>query len=738
MKLKRAAALLLALMCLIFCSCDDIWSEVWDTEETVPAWNQTHNGQGLGLPQSAVKPSDNGQHDQTAPPLTPTGNGTANGADVLQINRRTREKNAPMGPDGTWTIFVYLCGTDLETDYQMASFDLDEMLQATNSEQVRFVIQTGGTQSWYYDIDPDKNMRLLVEDGSLWIVDEQPAADMGSSDTLVDFLRWGIREYPAAKMGLILWNHGSGSIGGVCFDEFTDNSLSLRDIDAALYSIFDEMTDQFEFIGFDACLMSTVETAAILATHARYMVASEEIEPGYGWDYTAIGNYLAEKPNADGGQLGKVICDSYYAACEDIGSADSSTIALTDLSRIDTLLKDFHNYAYDLHEKMNDPAALSAITRAIMNADNFGGNNRTEGYTNMVDLSGLIRAGADYSDHADDAVKALNDAVIYVRNGMVHKQAGGLAVYYPLQVQGSKELSIFRDICISTYYLDLVDKIAYGYANGGDLSGYETTDFGVIGDWSDSGYTEDNGYYFFEDEGYDYWDYVDDAYQTGESSAITFDVEPYLDEDGSYGFVLSEEGLYNTASVQSSVFLISEDGEDIIELGLSSDIYFDWETGICCDNFDGSWFCLPDGQLLAAYLISEEPGYDIFTSPIMLNGEETNLRFLWDYEEGMVEILGVWDGMEESGAAGREITWLLEGDEILPLYYAYAIESDDEYYYYGEEYYFDGDPEIWFDDLPDGEYLYAFCIDDIFGDYYLTDYVGFTIDGDTIWFDAYD
>ncbi len=79
---------------------------------------------------------------------------------------------------------------------------------------------------------------------------------------------------------------------------------------------------------------------------------------------------------------------------------------------------------------------------------------------------------------------------------------------------------------------------------------------------------------------------------------------------------------------------------------------------------------------------------------------------------------------------------LKEGDVIVPLYYAYSIEGDDEFYYSGQEYTVDGDPEIYYDVMEDGEYYYSFCIDDIYGDYYLTDVVTFFIEGEEISFYA--
>ena len=39
----------------------------------------------------------------------------------------------------------------------------------------------------------------------------------------------------------------------------------------------------FDLVGFDACLMASVEVAKIIEPHAKYMIASEEVEPGHGW-----------------------------------------------------------------------------------------------------------------------------------------------------------------------------------------------------------------------------------------------------------------------------------------------------------------------------------------------------------------------------------------------------------------------------------------------------------------------
>ncbi len=79
---------------------------------------------------------------------------------------RKQIETASRSDDGVWTIFVYLCGTDLETDSGMGTDDLEEMAKSSPSDKVRFVVQTGGTEEWTEDdVDTDKTDRFLVQNG---------------------------------------------------------------------------------------------------------------------------------------------------------------------------------------------------------------------------------------------------------------------------------------------------------------------------------------------------------------------------------------------------------------------------------------------------------------------------------------------------------------------------------------------------------------------------------------------
>ena len=206
--------------------------------------------------------------------------------------------------------------------------------------------------------------------------------------------------------------------------------------------------------------------------------------------------------------------------------------------------------------------------------------------------------------------------------------------------------------------------------------------------------------------------------------------------DGIYTFVLTQDSIRNTESVEAVVYLISPDGRDYICFGLTSDILGDWESGVFLDNFDGYWFALPDGQPLCVYLVDRRDGYDIFTSPVSVNGRETNLRFAWDYTTGEVRVMDLWDGVGAHGVASRPGETLKPGDRIVPLYDAYSAASGEDFRYTGGAYAWGFGDTLYFELLPDGDYLYSFCINDIYGGSYVTDSVSFSVYGDQIMYNT--
>ena len=251
--------------------------------------------------------------------------------------------NAQAGPGGeSWAVYWYLCGSDLESNGGCATIDLTEMMEVELPENVTVVIQTGGAALWQNElIAADKIQRWVYSGQELTLVDEQESANMGDAQTLYEFLDFANTNFPADKVAVTFWNHGGGSVSGAAFDELYEmDSLDLSEMYQAFNEVWpaDQANPALELVGFDTCLMATVDVAAVFQNFSRYLVASEEVEPGNGWLYSGWLGELAQNPGMDGGDLGIAICNTYYEGCEAVGTEAQTTLSVTDLTKLTPLL----------------------------------------------------------------------------------------------------------------------------------------------------------------------------------------------------------------------------------------------------------------------------------------------------------------------------------------------------------------------------------------------------------------
>lgn len=650
---------------------------------------------------------------------------------------RQKAKNEPMGEENSWTIFVYLCGSDLS---DCAADDFYEMVEGSKDSRVRFVVLAGGSLEWPNDLIGTSALEIyLIENGiPTQITQTDKYYYMNDPDTLYAFLSWGIANYPADKMGLVMWDHGGGCVTGVCIDRIYERdedagviedtskynfTMTLPMISDALSRVYDEMTDQFEFIGYDACLMGTMESAFMLSSYARYMIASEELEPGLGWNYTAIGQAIGATGEIDGAGLGKIACESFFESCEADGRDANVTLSCIDLRLMDKLALAFDTFSIRLLNASRDYVTRNAIMKRMNRVDFFGSNSESEGYNNLIDLGEFVTTLSSIVDQSEEVLEAINEAVVCSINGIYHEDACGLSVYYPLYMApGSAELGKYAAIACSPYYYGYVAENAYASANSG-ISGYDLNQ--SLNAWSST----------MDPDAETIVEYYGIEEDSEPNDFVEFYDEPQLLEDGTFGFSLTDQSLEYISSVNADIYFLSDDGENLIQLGSTDDVNANWETGVFLDNFDGLWFCLPDGQLISATVVSEEENYTIYTTPVLLNGEESNLRFVVDYTDYSVNLASVCSGVDAYGLAGRTSYVLKDGDVIVPIFNAFSLDSDDVFCYYGSEYIYDGSTEWSYTYLFDSIYYYQFTITDMFGGSTSTDGVFFTVEDGEIHFD---
>lgn len=211
-----------------------------------------------------------------------------------------------------WTIMIYMCGSDLESENGLATSDIKEILSVKNKpDNVNIIIETGGAKSWKTSgISSSKLQRFEVKNNQLSSVASLTKASMGKPSTFQSFMEWGLSNYPAQRTGVIFWNHGGG-LYGVCYDEnYNGDYLENYETESALDAL--NLTSKLEFVGYDACLMQVQDVAMSNSKYFNYMVASQESEVGYGWDYDSWLPYIYNNPESvDTNTVLKSIADSF-------------------------------------------------------------------------------------------------------------------------------------------------------------------------------------------------------------------------------------------------------------------------------------------------------------------------------------------------------------------------------------------------------------------------------------------
>ncbi len=161
-------------------------------------------------------------------------------------------------------------------------------------------------------------------------------------------------------------------------------------------------------------------------------------------------------------------------------------------------------------------------------------------------------------------------------------------------------------------------------------------------------------------------------------------------------------------------------------LGQDNDCFKDWDTLDFHSNFRGIWLALNGCKLFVTPVESTQK-YIIFTAPIILNGNRTNLRFafVWDdgYENGgYYKILGAWNGIDPvTGMSDKEITELKPTDTIQVSYYCQSITADSSgkeiasHPYEKLQTVPGGEYAVTEEPLGESDYAYQFVVTDIFG-----------------------
>ncbi len=617
------------------------------------------------------------------------------------------------------TIMVYLCGADLETKGGYATNDLNEMLAADLSDQINLIVYTGGSTSWKNSVVSNSHNQIYkVENGKLVsLVSNDGTGAMTDPDTLSSFIQYASSNYPADRYMMILWDHGGGSVSGYGYDE-NNKSTGAMPL-SSLNKAFTSGGVKFDFIGFDACLMAGVETALMASSHADYLIASEETEPGIGWYYTNWLNELSANTSMETIDLGKIIIDDFVSTCSAQLSNSKATLSITDLA--------------ELSQTVNaDIKAFSESTANLINGGNYGqvSNARTSvrefAQSSRIDQIDLVNFAYNIGTNEGKALAdTLLSAVKYNRTSSNISNAYGLSIYFPYDrtTYIPKACSNYAEIGLDSEYSECIRTFASFEATGqaagastsysssgssildmiGSLTSFDSLSSSPIssllnGSTSSSSSSSSLGLSsitslisafssnsltsgLFADKS------ISDEEMAGYILDNSFDgsaLKWSTDSSGNKYISLSDDQWKLVNSVELNMFY--DDGEGYIDLGLDN-IYTIDEYGRLFADVDGSWLSINNQPVAYYHVDTIDDGTDYTITgkvPALLNGERVELVLIFDNENPYGYVAGAVPvySSDTTDALAKGYYEIQSGDtlDFLCDYYSYEGEYVDSYY----------------------------------------------------------
>jgi hypothetical protein len=284
---------------------------------------------------------------------------------------------------------------------------------------------------------------FLEKDGDSSAINSPPAQDLGQvnmSDpqTLTDFLVWGMKNYPADHVFLVISDHGNGWKGAM-EDDSHHGWMKTKDINKAIEDAEKIVDQKLDIVGFDACLMASSEVGYELKDSAGFLVASENTEGADGWPYPQI--FTSQSLN----RLQRAISHKLDLPPEEVAKkvvkeaegvqGTLATMSATDLSRMKDLAGATDAFAEKLIATPTDKQILKSI---IQDTQSF------YGYKDQIDFCERLIASPSVSDEelkaaAKTMMAAVKNAVIAEQHSPSKKGAHGLTIELPAWGGGPSE-----------------------------------------------------------------------------------------------------------------------------------------------------------------------------------------------------------------------------------------------------------------------------------------------------------
>ena len=623
------------------------------------------------------------------------------------------EEDIPLEEQGnasdTYTLMLYMCASDLESECGFASEDLNEIMYGYTAGNLNVIVQTGGTAEWQNTVVADDRCQRyqVTEDGLELVDDSLGMQNMADSATLTDFIQYCSSNYAADHYGLVLWDHGGGVVGGYGYDEnFGGDSMSLTEMSRAL----GDASVHLDMLGFDACLMANFETCLMAAPYADYLIASEEPEPGCGWYYTDWIGKLSENCGIPPKRYGRQIIDDYITESGWDSPSMYSTLGMFDLQQVTQKL-------LPALSQFSDDAVQQLSAGEYRRISQSRSNTRAVYQSELDHIDLLDYAQHSQSETADQLEQAVSDCVVYYRETENGSGDNGLSILFPYYDLSALDMleEMYQTLGYDDAYPAFLEQFANVMAGGQiSVSGFSNTQ-------NHAAASEYSGFQWFDaDAGYDESYY--ETYSADLSLLETTEV------DGRCVLELSEEDWEIVNDVAMQMFAVY-DGF-YVDMGLDDYCEFD-DYGNLIVEYDQTWVAL-DGQVVPFFHESYTSDGDSFFTcgsvPCVYNGTDAEIVLVWDTEHPSGYAAGVRPVYTDSVAA-KGLYDICDGDTFQVYYdiydedlnYVETMTLDDEIFTVQDSL------EVGYADAAEqlGDTFIYYVLEDIYNNTYYTDSIAY-------------
>ncbi len=325
-----------------------------------------------------------------------------------------------------WTLLAYIAADNNLSDAGLK--DIREMCKEGSAPHVHVGVEidTYGayTGSIRYEItEPDWTGRA-----HRIVIQRLPEKDSGDPLPLTDFLRWGLKRYPAQNRLVVVWNHGAGFRAprrDIGYDDF-GSSLNMPEIEKAFSRSGINAKNRLQIVGFDACLMNMLEVVHHFHNQVEIVVGSQQTEPGDGWPYDHVLKRV--KSARTGKELAHGIVGEYMADYRRMGVANVTQSAVL-TAGTQAVVRAVSNLGgallRDISGIRDDIRAIRVRTQSFHMAD----------YVDLIHLARLIEGR--FTDTriraaARDVVTATRACILVNgKSGSSVQNANGLSIWFP-------------------------------------------------------------------------------------------------------------------------------------------------------------------------------------------------------------------------------------------------------------------------------------------------------------------